>query len=334
MSCDDEDLLHKQLEWALQYDGYRRLANSPEKLERLLRPARNSYRSRGSVPDWCGVDLMRGWAFYLARTDHHAGGGTLGEEWCAVLAALSGHPDASPDEVPPSAPPRPPVRQEAVGYELPTTFSGEPKMHRDPVFLAAKRARLWEPHVAPINAFVEHIGRETRASVPYVDPDSGGVHARVLFLLESPATPAALGSGMLSPDNDDETAKNIWHGYRDSGMPRTYGLHWNAVPWYVGTGTTNRPVTARDVRRGQAYLLSLLELAPEVAAVVAFGAHAQRAVLAMANELDRRGVQVLTSIHPSPRNYNSRHDRTVREVRAAFETALALASRDGRTGDE
>ena len=53
-------------------------------------------------------------------------------------------------------------------------------------------------------------GLTPQVFVPYVHPDSGGTQARVLVVLESPAGPAALGSGMLSADSNDETAKNIW----------------------------------------------------------------------------------------------------------------------------
>jgi hypothetical protein len=53
-------------EWALTYDGYRRLASAHEKLEKLLRSALNSYAGRGRVPDRCGVDILRGWAVLLS----------------------------------------------------------------------------------------------------------------------------------------------------------------------------------------------------------------------------------------------------------------------------
>ena len=86
-----------------------------------------------------------------------------------------------------------------------------PKWQRDPDFLAVKQGRLREEHVAPLQALVDEIrqDRDTDA-VPYVDPDSGGVGARVLFIVESPAGPGALRSGMLSPNDDDETAANMW----------------------------------------------------------------------------------------------------------------------------
>jgi hypothetical protein len=57
------------------------------------------------------------------------------------------------------------------------------------------KARPWETHVAPINQLVDQIRLEiaderaqAHASnappvfVPYVDPDSGGIRARVLFV--------------------------------------------------------------------------------------------------------------------------------------------------------
>lgn len=87
--------------WAHRYDAYRRLAATPEDLVTLLEPARAEYGRTRRVPEWCGVDLLRGWAFYLVRRDHHRGGGSLDEEWRAVLNALRQHPDAVGDDLPP-----------------------------------------------------------------------------------------------------------------------------------------------------------------------------------------------------------------------------------------
>jgi uracil-DNA glycosylase len=322
---------HTQLEWALRYDGYRRLAATPEKLELLLRRARNYWATHGVLPDWCGVDLLRGWAFYLARADHQAGGGTLDSEWDAVLRVLSAHPDALPDD-------RPPAATRAVGaplqVALPTVFSSEPRRHRDPVFLAAKRSRLWEPHVAPVNRFVDTIREEIAAEtltedgaapevfVPYVDPDSGGIAARVLFVLESPARPAAHGSGMLSVDNDDGTAKNMWHAYAATGMPRTHGLHWNAVPWFVGTAKKEASVKHHEVERGRQYLLRLLALASSVRAVIALGKPAQRSIAPATDRLEGRGISVIEAPHPSPRLAAATGGESLHAVQAAFTEAL------------
>ncbi|MCW2634770.1 MAG: hypothetical protein JWQ99_1137 [Blastococcus sp.] len=322
-----------QLDWALRYDGYRRLAASPETLGRLLRSARNSFAAHGVTPDWCGVDLLRGWAFYLARADHQAGGGTLAGEWDAVLSALSGHPAARPEDRPP-ADAGPPTA--VTGGLLPSVFSSEPQRHRDPAFLTAKRGRLWEPHVAPVNRFVDLIRTEIATAntpadgpvpevfVPYTDPDSGGTAARILFVLESPAGPAALGSGMLSADNDDGTAKNMWLAYKSSGMPRTYGLHWNAVPWYVGDGKKNAGVRDHQVELGRQYLLRLLDFAPLVRVVVALGKPAQRSIAGAATQLASRGTAVLDAPHPSPRLAAISGGKSLRAVEATFAEAMRL----------
>jgi hypothetical protein len=323
-----------QIEWAHTYDGFRRLAGSPEELARLLRGPRDSYATTRAVPAWCGVDLLRGWAFYLARADRQAGGGTLDGEWGAVLRALAVRQDMAPGERPPgvfgAAPGRPTPR-------LPTVFSSKPKQHRDADFLTAKRRRLRDDHVAPINDFVDRIREQIQEEhvaaagqqapevfVPYVDPDSGGIHARVLIVLESPAGPAALGSGMLSADNDDETAKNVWQAYAGSGMPRTHGLHWNAVPWYVGDGRRNAGVTPAQVERGRDFLLRLLDLAPDVRVVVAMGKPAQRSIAGAAVSLSARGVRVIDTPHPSPRLAAATRGRSLREVEGAFIEALGL----------
>ena len=58
-------------------------------------------------------------------------------------------------------------------------------MNRNPEFLARKRRRVYDPHVRPLNAMVDRWNGD-RLQVPYADPDSGGIHARILFLHESP----------------------------------------------------------------------------------------------------------------------------------------------------
>ena len=96
-----DDATTAEVRWAHRYDGYRRLAATPEDLVALLGPARAEYERTRRVPALCGVDLLRGWAFFLVRRDHHRGGGSLDDEWRAVLDALRQHPDAAGDDLPP-----------------------------------------------------------------------------------------------------------------------------------------------------------------------------------------------------------------------------------------
>ncbi|CAB4915841.1 unannotated protein [freshwater metagenome] len=94
----DEDIITELFVWAHRFDGYERIASSPENLEAVLEPVRNIFITRGLVPDWCGVDLLRGWMFYLARAERF--GGTNPKEWIAVERALLKHSAATTEDLP------------------------------------------------------------------------------------------------------------------------------------------------------------------------------------------------------------------------------------------
>lgn len=104
---DDEELLHRQVKWAHIYDGYQRLASPPDALHALIESAQREWERTGRIPDWCGVDFLRGWAFYITRADRHGGGyglapgGSMLAEWRAVLRAIAIHPGARGEDVPP-----------------------------------------------------------------------------------------------------------------------------------------------------------------------------------------------------------------------------------------
>ena len=103
-----------------------------------------------------------------------------------------------------------------------TGVSPEPRMHKSPLFLQDKLRRVHEPQVAPLNGRVEDWRQEGR-QVPWADPDSGGIRSRILFLHESPgpAASAGYGSGVISPDNDDQTAARFWRLSRKPGWTGT-----------------------------------------------------------------------------------------------------------------
>ena len=64
--CDFEEIL----EFAASYDGYRRIAESPETLSAVYQPIRMEWRRSGSLPDWVGIDLLRGFLFLMYRENH------------------------------------------------------------------------------------------------------------------------------------------------------------------------------------------------------------------------------------------------------------------------
>lgn len=136
-----------------------------------------------------------------------------------------------------------------------------------------------------------------RGIIPDFDPWDGGVAAEILYLLEAPGAKAG-ASGFISRDNNDETAKNFLELNRSAFIERKRTLCWNAVPWYIGTGTKIRPAKSSDIREGLKPLFDLLHLLPDLRAIVLIGRKAE--YTAPAIELQRPDLKIFKSPHPSP----------------------------------
>ena len=135
-----------------------------------------------------------------------------------------------------------------------------------------------------------------------------------------------MGSGMLSPDNDDQTAANMWRLYEQSGRPRSTALHWNAVPWYVGEDGREKSVKAREVLAGALWLVRLLDLLPELRLVVTMGKPAELASAAYVEVHDGNRVEWLAAPHPSPKVKHG-HAHMWPQVEAAFGRAAEVSRR-------
>ena len=201
-----------------------------------------------------------------------------------------------------------------------------PRRHRDAAFLAAKYTRSTEPHVAPINRLAARIAAATDAVVPGADPDGGGIHARVLLLLETPSRAGGFTTGLISIDNDDTAAANLWRGLAAVGLDRRIVLVWNAVPWYVGSADKIRSPTPAEITAGLAWLRRLLDLLPDLRVVACFGRAAARAVQPLRPELTVRGLTLLEAPHPSQRVYNRPGAHARDRVHATLAAAADLAA--------
>jgi hypothetical protein len=108
---------------------------------------------------------------------------------------------------------------------------------RDPHFRQQQLDGLRLPHIAPVNALVDELNDPGgRGSVPYLVPAYGGVAARVLCVLRDPGPKTNAtqgGSGFLSPENDDPTARRFAALLDGAGLPVSEILAWNAYPWYI-----------------------------------------------------------------------------------------------------
>ncbi len=160
------------------------------------------------------------------------------------------------------------------------------------------------------------------AAVPYFDPTEAGIRARILLLLEAPGRRSALeaGSGFVSPDNDDQTARNMWHLLREAGIDRGRDVvTWNVVPWYIGDGAKIRATRASDLDEAREATRELLSLLPNIRVVVLFGRPAAAAWRSLGLNLE-----AIEASHPSPLNLNTRPERR-EEIRLALAQALARA---------
>jgi hypothetical protein len=191
-----------------------------------------------------------------------------------------------------------------------------------------KLALLREPHVAPLSTWVEQVRASgpTDRKVPWFDPTEAGTAASILLLLEAPGGRSAFASGFVSPDNDDQTAENMWNLLREAGIDRARDVvTWNVVPWYVGTGTRIRPVVRDDLEEARPALNELLSLLRAIQVVVLLGRKAARGWRHIGSELS-----AIEAPHPSPLSVNR-----YPWVRGAIRGALVEARRrsDGATRD-
>ena len=148
-----------------------------------------------------------------------------------------------------------------------------------PAVVRDKLGRIRDPHVAPINALADEIADRYGLShgvVPYVDPDLGGVDARALVLLDNPSTKAeaGTGSGLLSLDNDDRTARNCREMYAKHGIDWRDVVHWNVCP-FPTENTKNGGSYASERARGAQWTRRLVALLPHLEIVLPLGAHAR-----------------------------------------------------------
>jgi len=200
---------------------------------------------------------------------------------------------------------------------------GGDRANRDAAAVAAKRARLSAPHVAPLTGFVRGLraGRG-RDDVPWFDPDEAGIGAWVLLLLEAPGrrATAGRGSGFVSPDNDDPTAANLWAALAAAGVDRRREVvTWNVVPWYLGDATRIRAAAVRDLDEARPALRELLALLPHLRVAVLLGRKA-------AAGWRRAGIELpaLEAPHPSPQVLHIRPEARTR-IAAALAGARDLA---------
>lgn len=186
----------------------------------------------------------------------------------------------------------------------------------EPDEVKRRLAMLRLPHIAPLVAYTQKITARLgdNYQIPYFDPYDGGIHAKVLFLLEAPGRKAvealgvSIGSGFISRNNPDPSAKNMCNLLKAAGIPRTDTLLWNIVPWYVGSNSKIRAVKKSDIETALSFFKELIDFLPNLKAIVLVGRKAQSAKSQLAHLASTRFFESyhpsLQVINRSPERYN------------------------------
>ena len=153
--------------------------------------------------------------------------------------------------------------------------------------------------------------------------------ARVLILLETPSRAGGYQTGIISIDNDDSAAANLWRALAMTGLDRRDVLVWNAVPWYVGSPEKIRPPRPAEVRAGRIWLLRLIDRLPEVAVIICMGRAAAAALSPARSGLEARGLTIMETPHPSQRAHNRSSGAARERIEAALIEAGRLAAASG-----
>jgi hypothetical protein len=207
---------------------------------------------------------------------------------------------------------------------------------RDAEFKANQLAHQSDPHIDPINAFVDRLtDPDGRGWLPKVAPLHGGVDAKILSVLSDPgkATLDGSGSGFLCIENNDATAEAQCKLFDTHGISPRWVLPWNAYPWFI-----DRAPNAKERNAGAEVLGDLIDLVPSLKVMLLQGGAAidvwKRVVKLRPALVADRGLVVVESIHPSrqaqwtpdPEERQARLDRQTR----AFETVARLVENAAR----
>jgi len=133
------------------------------------------------------------------------------------------------------------------------------------------------------------------------------------------AGPIAVGTGIISQDNDDPTAHNMTHTLAETGFLRSDVVLWNVVPYYVSTIDESRTPTRTQIREAAPYTQEFVDELKSLKVVVYCGldARKQRKYLRFP-----AGVHQLETNHLADRSYG--HLRLRTHIQATFKQAYDL----------
>jgi len=171
--------------------------------------------------------------------------------------------------------------------------------------------------MAPLTRYIDEIKQEegTERFIPNFDPCDGGIHAKGLFLLDSPDR-AMVVSGFVSRNNMDYASRNLCVLMKRAGIDRRDTLIWNLTPWKLIDN--EEPITDRAFLLLERLIMLLSQL---------------RAVILIGDQVRSRGLnvkritksQIIPTRYPFISTFNMRDDakedvlKTFLKVASLFE---------------
>ena len=143
--------------------------------------------------------------------------------------------------------------------------------------------------------------KHSNCYVPDFDANNAKENARVLFLFEKPGRmtdPKNKGSGFISQDNNDPTARATKDFLSKAGIDRKDAIFWNCISGWNGT----RKITPEERKEAKDEINELLRILVNLESIVFVGNEAKR----VAKSLNLEKYNVAFSLHPSPINRASR----------------------------
>ena len=117
-----------------------------------------------------------------------------------------------------------------------------------------------DPHMIILKNYVEKLrNTNPKSYTPNFDPNDGGINAKILFLFEKPGRktdPSYGGSGYISLDNKDETARATKKFLKEANINRKKIVIWNTIPSWNGT----RDISIEERKQASLQLSSLLKI--------------------------------------------------------------------------
>ncbi|WP_251005956.1 hypothetical protein [Escherichia coli] len=127
----------------------------------------------------------------------------------------------------------------------------------NPDIIRQRYELLYLPHIAPLTQWIKNY-KAKGIEMLWIDPADGGVNARMLILLQSPAR-SNLVPRFVSQDNPGPSQQNLNSFLKQARIKRENIIIWNTIPWLILHNENVSP-TKENINKGIAIIKTLMLL--------------------------------------------------------------------------